>query len=837
ALSMRLNGDGIEDMVVLRKGHAIPSVIMTQAANVFTIGNTADGGDGSLRGAIQAANSAGGTALIQFNIGGGAGPVIAPGDPLPAINVPITINGTTQGFVVLDGNDAGSSTDGFDLMAPNSLVNGIDMHNFHGFLDSNNNLHGGYGIALFGGHSTVENCFLGTDGNSFQSNASGLEIVSGANLIGGTASGAGNVISGNQFSGLFQGGSGSDGNGIIGNAIGTTADGQGALQNGNNGLNIIDSRNNTIVNNLISGNGNNGISLDGVTRDSGGNLIGGNFIGTDGTGSRAIGNTKAGVLRISSSSNNVGPTSPNARNIVSGNGSVGVSVGVGASNNLVQNNLIGTNVNGNAAVGNGFLGVFITGPQNTLGGEVPSSGNVITATFQVNGSSGDVGIEGGGGSAATGANKVQGNLIGTDLSGSFALGEAEFGLVIDQSPNNLVGGPDLGAGNLISGHTVYGLVIGDAGSVGNTVQGNFIGTDVTGTHAIPNQGFGVVVTLATGNTIINNLVSGNGFGGIGIGSLFLGGFGDSSTLVTLNVIGTDQSGRAGVPNNGSGIFVENDSSNNRIDTNLVAFNQGAGIRIPDDPSGPTIIRNPAIQIHLTNNLVHSNTGLGIDLGPSGPTPNPFNQQTGANLHQNFPAVSSAAFTKTSTGGLSPAATASITVNGTLQAKPSTAYSMEFYFDGNCDGGQGHQSIGFLPIFLGTGQVTTDGTGNGPYTFSFPLSGTSVSTSGFVNATATDPAGNTSELSLCAQVSGTVPSIPQITGASVSGKNLIVTGMNFDSRSVIEVNSVDQKTLHDSSNPNSLTGKKTAKKLAPGTMVTLEVRNSDGTTSAPFPFTR
>jgi hypothetical protein len=79
--------------------------------------------------------------------------------------------------------------------------------------------------------------------------------------------------------------------------------------------------------------------------------------------------------------------------------------------------------------------------------------------------------------------------------------------------------------------------------------------------------------------------------------------------------------------------------------------------------------------------------------------------------------------------------------------------------------------------------------------------------------------------------------PEITGASVSGKHLLVTGRNFDSGAVILMNGVRQKTLRDSANPDLLKGKKTAKKIARGQTVTLQVQNSDGTLSSEFLFTR
>ena len=91
------------------------------------------------------------------------------------------------------------------------------------------------------------------------------------------------------------------------------------------------------------------------------------------------------------------------------------------------------------------------------------------------------------------------------------------------------------------------------------------------------------------------------------------------------------------------------------------------------------------------------------------------------------------------------------IRGNLSASPNTNYKLQFFLGGDCSSGQGHQFTGSIPLPIGTAQVSTDGSGNGPYnlTLSFSLPG--GVTGGFVNATATDPIGNTSEQSLCQQV--------------------------------------------------------------------------------------
>ncbi len=84
----------------------------------------------------------------------------------------------------------------------------------------------------------------------------------------------------------------------------------------------------------------------------------------------------------------------------------------------------------------------------------------------------------------------------------------------------------------------------------------------------------------------------------------------------------------------------------------------------------------------------------------------------------------------------------------------------------------------------------------------------------------------------------IASPPRITGASVSGKNLIVTGEGFDRGAVILVDGVEQRTRSDESRPATiLIGRKAANNIAPAQRVSLQVRNSDGLISETFSFTR
>src|SRR5207247_1576932 len=151
-------------------------------------------------------------------------------------------------------------------------------------------------------------------------------LLGGADVtIGGTAAGAGNLVSGNDGDGIVVANSGAL---IQGNFIGTNATGTAALRNLRHGVNFLGlkGRNSTLggttagARNLISGNG-----VDGVYVGDGGNLIQGNYIGTNASGTAALANMQHGV-DITSSGNTVGGTVAGARNVISGNSRFGVLV-------------------------------------------------------------------------------------------------------------------------------------------------------------------------------------------------------------------------------------------------------------------------------------------------------------------------------------------------------------------------------------------------------------------------------------------------------------------------------------------------------------------------------
>ena len=206
-----------------------------------------------------------------------------------------------------------------------------------------------------------------------------------------------------------------------------------------------------------------------------------------------------------------------------------------------------------------------------------------------------------------GGNLVQGNFVGTDLTGETAPGNRETGILV-RCDRNRIGGTVRAAGNLVSGNTGGGIRIQGSG---NEVLGNLVGTDASGTRALPNGADGIVAS--GGNTIggsapgARNLVSGNV--GVGIAA------GPSETIQG-NFVGTDASGRARLPNARGGITgggrigaVEGTRPSGPCSggCNLVSGNGGPGIA----PAAGSSLQGNFIGTDAAGTASLSNTGPGV----------------------------------------------------------------------------------------------------------------------------------------------------------------------------------------------------------------------------------
>jgi hypothetical protein len=295
----------------------------------------------------------------------------------------------------------------------------------------------------------------------------------------------------------------------------------------------------------------NGIALDGNNNQVTGTVISGNF--TDG-------------LVISGSGNTIGGTTVAARNVIEGGISIGSS-SAAATGNLLEGNYIDTDPTGAMVQGFAGLGGGIAmdnGPNTIIGGTTPGAGNVIALGVSVPDQSTGV--------------TIQGNLIGTDASGTVALGAG----VELQGSNCTLGGSTAAARNVIfnGNPSKLAAVVIDGGATNELVEGNLIGTQIDGTDPL------------TGLSASNYVTDG------------IDVFGKDDTIVGNTIA---YSGLDTPPSEFFGVGIDVGGMNNRISQNVMFDNQLVGIE-------------------FANTLY---------------TPNGANPGTGPNNSQNFPVLTSA----------------------------------------------------------------------------------------------------------------------------------------------------------------------------------------------------
>jgi hypothetical protein len=353
-----------------------------------------------------------------------------------------------------------------------------------------------------------------------------------------------------------------------------------------------------------------------------------------------------------------------------------------------------------------------------------------------------------------------GNRIGTDVTGTTAIPSRE-GVVLQQlnetgaGPEWIVGGPEPGAGNLISGSTGAGVYIdnqsGSDGAWRMRIQGNAIGTSADGLSAIPNQ-VGIRAETAGGDTLIGgagrgegNVVSGNRDNG-----LYLDSYPDGVTPARVlgNLIGVGRDGITPLGNGRHGItswlYAQAVSVGGVLpgEGNVIAHNGGNGYAI-ETCCGATPRRGT-----VRGNSIHHNGGIGIALSNfTTPTPNnPGDAPDGPNDRRNHPVVLSAT---SGAGGT--------TITGTLDTIAGLSVTLDFYSNGDPDPsgfGEGEHYLGSHSFVAAAGAT--------PFTAILP--GVVLPAGAYVTSTATDTEGNTSEFGggVAVMVIGKAPSLTVVT---------------------------------------------------------------------------
>lgn len=690
----------------------------------------------------------------------------------------------------------------------------------------------------------VQGNFIGTDatGSQPQPNAfGGIAVFNGANgvVIGGNAPGARNVISGNGTVGIYLLGSGATNNTIQGNFVGLNASGTSAVPNSFAGIYILGGAQNNLVGgtnagegNVISGNFSEGIYI--ADPGTSNNLVLGNRIGTDVSGSTRVPNGFTGVGIWNSAQNNrIGGTNSGAANLISGNDAYGISIGdTNTSGNVVQGNLIGTTTNGLGSLYNASRGVLIAGgaSSNLIGGNVAAARNLISGNQQdgvfltdpgtrgnqilgnyigvningttalpnqqsgvvmVNGASGNIigtqdaatrNIISGNGSdgvfisdPGTGFNLIKGNYIGTDKNGNTAVSNLLEGVaILGGAQSNQVGDIALGAANVISANQFRGVYISDAGTVGNRIQGNNIGVGANGLTRLGNRLEGVVIRNgACSNDIggtslfFGNVLSGNGTRGVWISDA-----GTVGNRVQANYIGVGIDGVTAVSNLMEGVVILNGAQANVIGFNLSGIGWG-NIIAYSGLEGVAVYDSNTTSNTIHGNSIFNNAKLGINLvggteDAFGVTANDvLDPDTGPNNLQNFPVITSVT-----------ASTSSASILGSLDSTPNRAFQIDVYH--SSPSLQGH---GYGQVYLGTASMVTSPAGSG--TFSFGVGGNL--TGEIITVTATDTTtGDTSEFSAPVSAGGGNTNPPPPVFITLSGP-FIRTNGNFGFRMSLQTN--------------------------------------------------
>jgi IPT/TIG domain-containing protein/S-layer family protein len=468
-----------------------------------------------------------------------------------------------------------------------------------------------------------------------------------------------------------------------------------------------------------------------------------------------------------------------------------ISTNGGLDDIKVIGNWIGTDITGTQYLGTGNTAVLMAGSNSQVGGTDPADHNLIV------GGGTTLDIEVGG------FNVIQGNHVGLNAAGTAVLAPSpppSYGIaLIANAHDNLIGGTVPGARNVVFANAP--LLLG-SGSNHDTIQGNYLGTDATGTVSM-----GATVGIETNNAPHDDLIGGSaaGAGNVISGNVIGIHFADgaAANAVMGNFIGTDPTGLLPVPNTAYGIQIATLSAGSAIggtntgEGNTIAFNGSTGVLVSSSTGWP-----------IRGNSIHSNAGLGIDLENPGPKPNdPGDADDGPNHLQNFPILKTVTI-------LAPQGTGT-RIQGKLDSTPSTTFDLDFYANAACSNFPREFLQG--ETYLGSAQVTTDATGHA--VIDVTLSAT-IQPGQKVSATATDPGGSTSEFS-----QRIIFSIAPASGPPEGGDGLLVSGTDFSNPTTITIDGADAAASFV--NDHTLTA--TSPAFAAGTFHDVVATTTDGTT--------
>jgi parallel beta-helix repeat protein len=505
--------------------------------------------------------------------------------------------------------------------------------------------------------------YIGTDitgAIAIGSEYAGIGVTDGAssNLIGTNGDGTSddlerNVISGNKGHGIVLSQNGTNNNTIAGNYLGINALGNAALpnqawsaiviQSGVSGTRIGadgNGKGDLAERNIISGSAGHGIYIAGSqTR------VAGNWIGLDATGTFAVPNKANGISLGEGAQGNIlgidgdGSSGESLeRNVISGNQDWAITLGgLGTSHNRVSGNYIGTSIDGlNAIPNRNGIAISDRASSNIIGTNGDGMGDALEGNLISGNSIHAVYID----HVGSNDNTISGNLIGTDASGMNQLrNEGWASILINPGPigtrigTNGDGVSDSLERNVISGGNYNGIALSASQSI---ISGNYIGTNKTGTAAIPNRTgiwlhngaqsniVGADGDSSPGEAAEGNLISGNFEWGVVLA--------DANTKfnrVAGNRLGTDSTGMSAVPNLNA-VAIWTGASSNIIGTNgdglgdanegnLISGNNGHALYVASVGTNNNKVAGNLIGTDATGNAKLGNqvwANIFLETGPS-----------------------------------------------------------------------------------------------------------------------------------------------------------------------------------------------------------------------------
>ena len=452
--------------------------------------------------------------------------------------------------------------------------------------------------------------------------------------------------------------------------------------------------------------------------------VAGCYIGTDQSGTSVMPND-IGLEFISGSDDAViGGTDLSERNIVSGNLHIGIRL-LDVKRCKVAGNLIGTDRTGTCALPN-YDGMSLEGAvqQCVIGGTETGERNIISGNT-------DYGLPLFGVGATQ--NVIIGNYIGTDATGTAAIGNTYGVLFDDGSFGNRVGGESEAERNVISGNVGYGVFFYNNGTNSNVLINNYIGTDKTGILAVPNAAGIIIDGISYGNVIDRNIISGNLQSGIGINIT-----GSDENVITRNKIGVNAVGTP-LPNGIDGIRISQGPRKTRIggtpdEANVIAYNGGCGVYLTNANCTET---------RISCNSFYGNGGLAIDLFEPGVNHNDAgDSDDGANGKLNFPEIT--AMSLAGTG---------IAIEGTLDTQQPDLCEIQVYEAAPDPTGHGEGKR-----FLMSATPNADGLWSATLT--------SVGNDAKITSLTIDAKGNTSEFGATWNLDGPLSSSEKAGGISI-----------------------------------------------------------------------